>query len=241
MTDQNGDPIMVEVLVEKKTESNHSASGKRVTVDGKTYLFGDNGLIYRVNTSANSLSVVNSFKSGHNLSSIKNSLEEMMADTDSLKEDMKKNELYDDSKSQTDNYNTLYDAFITYLLGNVEFEISSDDVTDAQTVSIPLYFTATIRESPQANFYYKNNGTKVTCNAGEYYYKREHWFFGKWYSNECYTDGKVNSKKDTAKSAKSAGKTDEEKYNYYTTSVLIADIVISIDSEGKTAVELQWQ
>ena len=80
-----------------------------------------------------------------------------------------------------------------------------------QEVEIPIYYTATIREYSQSN---------SGCDDGEYKYERK-----------CLADDDVKSDDKPVKS-------DEEKY--YSTNLEIGVIIITLDNNGQSVVQIKW-
>lgn len=118
--------------------------------------------------------------------------------------------------------------FFNYVVGS---PIESQTVA----VNVKLYLTATIKESPQSNYYY-DGGTKKYCDAGEYLYYRDNLIWSD-NPNKCLSDAKAKSK-DSPRSTVDVG--GDVEYNYYSTSVAVADLSIGIDADGNTKVGYDW-
>jgi hypothetical protein len=127
-----------------------------------------------------------------------------------------------------------YFEFIEFISGNASFG-------DSNRVTIPLYMTVTVKESPQANYYYKD-GKKVTCDSGEYVYWRDNLVFSDKY--KCLADNKVKSKDSKASVDdvnNHVGKnTPDGDYAYYSTSVQVADMVVTIKNNGQATFTIEW-
>ncbi len=129
-------------------------------------------------------------------------------------------------------YKVEFADFIDFVVGEVEFEEEEKEIT------VKLYMTATIKESPQANYYYEDNEKKY-CDSGEYVYYRSH-VFGWVTKNKCLEDGDVSSK-DTAKSTIDVGESENDVlYNYYSTSAHVANVKIVIAKNGNIELGVEW-
>jgi len=116
--------------------------------------------------------------------------------------------------------------FLDYISGSLTFNETTKE-------TIPIYFTVTVKESPQANYYVKN-GKKTTCDSGKYSYYRPNtflWFDGKY---ECHADAKAKDK------PYSTINFDENDVRYYTASVLVGTITITLKDTGDTTIDVSW-
>lgn len=127
-------------------------------------------------------------------------------------------------------YSCKIDAFdfFNYIVGS---PVESQTVA----VTVKLYMTATVKESPQANYYY-DGGTKKYCDSGEYLYYRDNLVWSD-NPNKCLRDDKAKSK-DRPKSTIEVG--GDVEYNYYSTSIAVADLSIGIDTDGSVKVGYNW-
>ena len=129
--------------------------------------------------------------------------------------------------------------FIKYTLGLMSFP--GTDSGDALEVVLPIYFTATVKESTQAQAHgminhggiHQNNGS---CSADEYLYYREN---GIWFDNKskCLKDSKVRSDDYPYEAT-------DENYNVtiysYTSSVRVGEIIMTLTQDGQTKVTVRW-
>ena len=131
-------------------------------------------------------------------------------------------------KNKKENYTTV--DFLRYLHGMLEFSNSTED-------KIPIYFTVTVKESPQANYYIKSNGEKKTCDDGEYLYYRDN---KAWFDNDakCLADNKVKAK-DNPYSTEDVNPGND--YRYHSTSLLIGTIIVKLEENGQTTVTIDWE
>lgn len=142
-------------------------------------------------------------------------------------EDFKNNfESYKIVKESTDKgvvYYTIAD-FIAYLQNELNFEMR-------ETI-IPLYYTVTVKEAPQTN----TNGNK-TCKEGQYLYFRDN--VAVWdNAAKCLADDKVKSKDRpyaTTKFDQSPAA-----YRYYTTSIKVGNIVLTLNEDGVFEKKITW-
>lgn len=119
--------------------------------------------------------------------------------------------------------------FFSFIIGDKAFDENTE-------VTVKLYMTATIKESPQSTYYYKDNGTKKECEAGEHVYEKTNFWGNRVYT--CVREDKVKSKH-TPISTYTIGRSDVQ-YNYYSTSVAVADLVVGIDQNGAASFKINW-
>lgn len=123
--------------------------------------------------------------------------------------------------------------FLEYLDGKLAF-------TDSDSLNIPIYFTVTVKETPQAT-YRMDGGTKKECDAGEYLYYRPDTFMGFDGTYECHSDDSVKAK-DIPYSANdpTLGVAEEDKYNYYSSSVQVGYVRLTLTESGSVETEIVW-
>lgn len=127
--------------------------------------------------------------------------------------------------------------FFNYVAGSVTIASSLNETRT-------IYFTTTVKETPQASFYYTDaeHKKKKSCDAGEYLYYRDNLIWGD-NAHKCVKDEKVK-KKDTALSTETANLNipDAEKYNYYSTSIEFATVTILFDFEnGQVLTDIEYK
>ena len=115
------------------------------------------------------------------------------------------------------------------VLDLLKYSSGVSNVSDDSSVTITIYMTSTIKESPHSNYYYDKSGNKKQCDEGKYVYWRDSMFGG---SYKCLSDNKVNAK-DVAKSTEDIG---GNTYNYYSTSVKVGTVTVA--SSGTVTVTL---
>lgn len=129
-----------------------------------------------------------------------------------------------------DNMVIEYKQYLKYIIDDGVIEGQESEVE-----TIPVYFTATVKESPHSNYYYKN-GSRKTCDDGEYVYWRDNKVFSDKY--KCLADGK-SKKKDTPRDTSNVG--GGATYNYYSTSIKIGTVKITLKSDGSVETEIVWE
>lgn len=118
--------------------------------------------------------------------------------------------------------------FFSFVVGDMSF----DEKTE---VKVKLYMTATVKESPQSSYYYKN-GDKKVCDAGEFVYEKTNFWGNR--VKTCVRDDKVKSKHTPISTVEIGGS--DVQYNYYSTSVAVAELVIGIDQNGAGTFTINW-